>query len=105
MIVTVTGTITSIDLRVKEGKESTELLLAQDKQKEQITIRLNGDLQEYFKQWTPQTFTGRLMAWGQRNGVGSMIMISDEDAAAIVLAGTQTAPTSSVNKKEQAATA
>lgn len=81
MIVTVEGTITSIDLKVKEGKESTELLLAQDKQKEQITIRLNGDLRNFFTQWKPQVFTGRLMAWSARNGVGSMIMVSDEDAA------------------------
>jgi hypothetical protein len=82
MKVTVEGVVTSIALkesiRDNEKRISTELLLAQENQKEQVTIRLNGDLRNAFKLWKQEIFTGRLMTWTTRNGVGSMIMVEDE---------------------------
>lgn len=86
MRVTVEGVITSIDIKktIRENVEkiSTELLLAQQGEKEQVTIRLNGDVRSSFKLFIPELFSGRLMTWTTRNGVGSMIMVEDEPQAA-----------------------
>lgn len=76
MIVTVDGVITSIAQREKEGKKSTELLLVQEGEKEQVTVRLNDHVAEMFSKFEQQTFTGRLMTWAGRNGVGSMVMVN-----------------------------
>ncbi|NIK80609.1 hypothetical protein FHS15_005800 [Paenibacillus castaneae] len=82
MVVTVEGVVTSIGIKrtIRDNVEkiSTELLLAQANQKEQVTIRLNGDVTSAYKLFTPELFTGRLMTWTTRNGVGSMIMVEDE---------------------------
>lgn len=75
MRLTVEGTVTSIEVKSKNDKTFTELLLAQDGQKEQVTIRLDGDLSANYDRWTMEQFTGRLMTWATRNGVGSMVMV------------------------------
>ncbi|MDQ0116833.1 hypothetical protein [Paenibacillus harenae] len=75
MIVTVEGVITSIATKEKDGKVSTELMLVQKGEKEQVTIRLQDDVTEAFEEYQRETFTGRLMTWQTRNGVGSMIMV------------------------------
>lgn len=75
MIVTVEGVITSIAKKQKDDKVSTELMLVQKGEKEQITVRLQDDVTDMFSEFERQTFTGRLMTWATRNGVGSMIMV------------------------------
>lgn len=75
MVVTVEGVITSIAKKEKDGKESTELLLVQKGEKEQVSIRLPGDMTEAYAEFEKETFTGRLMAWSTKNGVGTMIMV------------------------------
>ncbi|MNJ26033.1 hypothetical protein D3C77_204980 [compost metagenome] len=75
MIVTVEGHVTSIEDRTKDDKEFTELMLAQQGQKEQIVIRLKGHKSENFSMFEIAEFTGRLMTWKQREGIGSMVMV------------------------------
>lgn len=81
MIVTVEGLITSKEIKkkLKDNKEvvSTELLLAQPGEKVQTPIRLDGDQLEDYELLTPGHFTGRLMAWSTRDGVGMMVMVSE----------------------------
>ncbi|MNW44036.1 hypothetical protein D3C74_212510 [compost metagenome] len=76
MRVEVEGLLTSVGIKEKEGKKSTELLLAQKGEKEQVTVRLEGDQQKLYegKLLTNHKFAGRLMTWASRNGVGSMVM-------------------------------
>lgn len=76
MRVTVAGLLTSVEVKTKDQKKSTELLLAQQGEKEQVTVRLEGDLSKGYLEnlLTQHTFTGRLMQWQSRNGVGSMVM-------------------------------
>lgn len=76
MRVTVQGLLTSVEVKSKENKKSTELLLAQQGEKEQVVVRLEGDLSKGYQEnlLTPLEFSGRLMQWQTRNGVGSMVM-------------------------------
>jgi len=76
MRVTVEGLLTSLQVKEKDGKKNTELLLAQANEKEQVTVRLEGDFSKSYesKMLTPHKFTGRLMTWTARNGVGSMVL-------------------------------
>ena len=75
MRVTVEGVVTSIELKKKDDKTSTELLLAQQGQKEQVTVRLHEDQTQMFALWEVNKFEGRLMTWQTRQGVGSMVMV------------------------------
>lgn len=81
MQVTVKGVITSIVRKEKvadnEIKVSTELLLAQQGEKEQVAVRLPGDQLEDWKSYLyqPAEFFGRLMTWKTRDGIGSMVMV------------------------------
>lgn len=75
MIVSVEGHITSIEEKVKDDKEITELMLAQQGQKEQIVVRLKGLKAENYTLFEIAEFTGRLMTWKQREGIGSMVMV------------------------------
>ncbi|MGE6579378.1 hypothetical protein ACQKFM_31280 [Paenibacillus xylanexedens] len=83
MIVTVEGLITSKELKkkLKDNKEviSTELLLAQPGEKMQTPIRLDGNKLGDYELLTPGMFTGRLMAWSARDGVGMMVMVREEE--------------------------
>lgn len=76
MRVTVEGMLTSVEVKSKENKKSTELLLCQQGEKEQVVVRLEGDLSKGYveKMLTHHVFSGRLMQWQTRNGVGSMVM-------------------------------
>lgn len=74
MVVTVEGTITSVQVVAKENKLMTNLLLVQKGEKEQVAIRLDGDQSSLYEEMEKQTFTGRLMTWTTRNGIGSMVM-------------------------------
>jgi len=76
MVVTVEGVLTSVGVKEKNDKKNTELLLAQAGEKEQVTVRINGDVSKGYegKLLTNHKFTGRLMMWSQRDGVGSMVV-------------------------------
>lgn len=76
MRVIVEGLLTSVEVKEKDGKKSTELLLAQPGEREQVRVRVDGDLGKSYmdKMLVNHTFSGRLMIWQQRNGVGSMVM-------------------------------
>lgn len=74
MNVTVEGLITSVEPRTKNDKKFTELLLAQKGEKEQVTVRLDGHVEKNYELLQPAVFTGRLMIWKLREGIGSMVM-------------------------------
>lgn len=83
MIVTVDGTITSKELKKKEQEDksvkvSTELLLAQPGDKILTPIRLEGDQLEQYDLFERASFTGQLLGWKTRDGVGMMVMVREE---------------------------
>ncbi|WP_036720555.1 hypothetical protein [Paenibacillus sp. JCM 10914] len=82
MIVTVEGVITSKELKTKDTDKgpvlSTELLLAQPGEKMQTAVRLQGDKRELYDIYEKNDFTGQLIAWPSRDGVGMMVMVRDE---------------------------
>lgn len=78
MKVTVEGLITSIEQKSKEDKKFTELLLAQQGEKLQVSVRLQGHVANDYAPLEMNTFTGRLMTWTQRDGVGMMVMAESE---------------------------
>jgi hypothetical protein len=74
MKVMVEGAITSIEVKTKDDKPITEILLAQQGEREQVKVRLDGDRSDDFDLFQMESFSGRLMLWSQRNGVGSLVM-------------------------------
>lgn len=82
MIVTVEGVITSKELKKKDTDQgpifSTELLLAQSGEKTLMPIRLEGDQTKIHELYKPMKFTGQLLSWKTRDGVGHMVMVRDE---------------------------
>lgn len=74
MKIAVEGAITSIEVKEKDEKVFTELLLAQQGEREQVKVRLNGDRTDEFDMFQVESFQGRLMTWKQREGIGSMVM-------------------------------
>lgn len=82
MIVTVEGVITSKELKTKTVEEkpvhTTELLLAQPGEKIQTAVRLSGDQRDNFEIFEKNVFTGQLLSWKTRDGIGSMVMVRDE---------------------------
>lgn len=78
----VEGVITSIEQLSKMGtdnkmKNYTQILLAQDGIKEQVTVRLPDHCADKYCKFEVNTFEGRLMTWTTRNGIGSMVMVND----------------------------
>lgn len=86
MRVTVEGVITSIEQKSKTNEETkkvnqfTEVLLAQKGEKTLITIRIPGHVEHMYTQFEVADFSGRLMTWKTRDGIGSMVMIEDDAA-------------------------
>lgn len=78
MVVLVEGVITSIEKKKKDDKVSTELLLAQKGEKTQVTVRVPGDKVDLYDLFEVASFQGRLMQWSGRNGVGSMVMVEED---------------------------
>jgi hypothetical protein len=74
MKITAVGFVTSVELKEKEGKITTDLLLAQNGEQTQLKVRLSGDRLKDIKLYSEQTFTGRLMIYKTNNGVGSIMM-------------------------------
>lgn len=74
MRVSVEGVITSIEIKEKDDKTNTELLLAQQGEKTQVTVRIPGNVADMFSLFEVTNFTGRLMMWKTRDAVGSMVM-------------------------------
>lgn len=74
MKVTVEGAITSIEVKTKDEKPVTELLLAQQGEREQVVVRMSGKRDEDFTLFQMKEFSGRLMAWKQRDGIGMMVL-------------------------------
>lgn len=77
MRVSVEGVITSIEEASKEDKKFTNLLLAQKGEKVQVAVRLPGHVAKDYSEFEVQGFSGRLMAWTQRDGVGMMVRVDD----------------------------
>ncbi|MNV55671.1 hypothetical protein D3C71_1479110 [compost metagenome] len=75
MVVTVEGHVTSIQEKTKDDKDYTELMLAQQGEKEQIVVRLKKHVADEYSLFEIGNFTGRLMTWKQREGIGSMVMV------------------------------
>lgn len=78
MLVTVDGMITSIERDIKDNKEFTKIMLAQKGQKEQVAVRVDGNVVDRFTPTEMATFTGRLFFWKQREGIGSMVQVVHE---------------------------
>lgn len=80
MKVVVSGLVTSVQYEVKNEKPHTTVLLAQKGQKQQVTVRLPGHVDEAAGyELTNQEFEGRVMMWSLRDGsVGSMVMVDSE---------------------------
>ena len=74
MKITATGFVTSVELKEKDGKISTDIFIAQNGEQTQLKVRLNGDRLKDIKLYSEQTFTGRLMIYKTTNGVGSIMM-------------------------------
>lgn|GEM_PF-5355830 len=78
MRVSVEGVITSIEESSKEDKKFTNLLLAQKGEKVQVAVRLHGHVAKNYTEFEIGQFSGRLMAWSQREGVGMMVSVPEE---------------------------
>lgn len=79
MQVTVEGVITSIEQKTKDDKKSTELLLAQKGEKVQVSVRLPGHQATNYEPFQIESFKGRLLQWRTRDGVGSMVLVGDDE--------------------------
>lgn len=80
MRVTVEGVITSIEQKVKEDKKYTELLLAQKGEKMQVPVRVPGHVADQYDLFQVEKFSGSLIAWKTRDGIGMLINVMDESA-------------------------
>lgn len=78
-LVTVEGLITSVQRQKKDDKVSTLILLAQKGEREQIAVKLPGDQTAIYSELELNKFSGRLMLWKTRDGVGSMVLVQDEE--------------------------
>lgn len=76
MRVTVEGLVTDVwEKNDKHGKPITEILLAQDGEREQTLVRLEGSQADMYQRYEKNAFTGRLVAWVSRGtNVGTMVM-------------------------------
>lgn len=79
MIVTVEGVVTSIGVAKKDEKTITEILIAQQGEREQVKARYDGDRQSVTELFSPICVTGRLMMWKTRDGVGTLLLVNDDD--------------------------
>lgn len=84
MRVKVEGVITSIEQKTKGDKKFTELLLAQQGQKEQVQVRLPGHVEKHFSLYEVLEVAGRLMIWTLREGTGNMVMADESDLEALL---------------------
>lgn len=83
MRVSVEGVITSIEEASKQDptkgvQKFTNLLLAQKGEKVQVAVRLPGHVAKNYTEFEIGQFSGRLMAWSQRDGVGMMVTVPEE---------------------------
>lgn len=78
MQVTVQGHITSIDVRSKDDKIFTELMLAQKGEKELVPVRLAGAHDQNYSLFEIAEFNGRLLLWKTRDSIGKLVLVGDE---------------------------
>lgn len=78
MNVSVEGVVTSIEQKTKDDKKFTELLLAQKGEKQLIPVRLPGHVENDFSLYQIENFTGSLLTWKTRDGVGFMVSVRDD---------------------------
>lgn len=84
MIVTVEGVITSIEQDTRKGTEGnpdrhfTKILLAQKGEKVQTEVRIPGHVEEKYSIFEVAQFTGNLLAWRTRDGVGMMVNVDEQ---------------------------
>lgn len=75
MQVSVTGQVMDLIERVKDEKQSTEVMLYQRGNKQLVTCKYEGFVAKDFQIGETETIAGRLTAWSQNNGsVGLMVM-------------------------------
>lgn len=74
MKIAVEGVVTSIEVKTKGDKPVTELLLAQQGEREQVKVRLEGNRSDDFSLYEVANFVGRLLIWKQRDSVGTMVL-------------------------------
>lgn len=79
MKITIEGVITSIEEKEKEDKKYTDVLIAQKGEKMQVPVRLQGHVAERFDLYQVEAFTGRLLTWKARDGVGMMVTVDDRN--------------------------
>jgi hypothetical protein len=73
MKATVTGVITSIEIKEKEGKVSTDILMAQPGEQKQLKVRLEGDRSKDFKLFSEVTFAGKVVLFTTQTGAGAIL--------------------------------
>lgn len=77
MRVTVQGIVTSVENRTRDEKNYTEILLAQKGEQQQVKVRLPGHVADRYSEFELAEFTGNLIAWKTRDGVGMMVNVND----------------------------
>lgn len=74
MQLVVEGVVTSIQVIEKGDKEVTEFYLAQQGERQQVQVRMDGNQFDRFELFEKAKFAGRLMAWKTRDAVGMMVI-------------------------------
>ena len=73
MKVSITGILTSLEVKTKEEKTTTDLLIAQTGEQKQIKYRLEGDRSKDFKLFSELTLQGKLVMFQTQNGLSALI--------------------------------
>ena len=73
MKVTIYGILTSLEVKTKEEKTTTDLLIAQTGEQKQIKYRLEGDRSKDFKLFSELTLQGKLVMFQTQNGLSALI--------------------------------
>lgn len=77
MKVKVEGCITSIEEKVKDEKQFTDILIAQTGERIQVLVRLTGHCAENYDAFEVKEFLGKLMQWRTKEGpIGCMVMVN-----------------------------
>jgi hypothetical protein len=73
MKVSITGVLTSLEVKTKEEKTTTDLFIAQSGEQKQIKDRLDGDKSKDFKLFSEYTLHGKVVMYNTSSGIGSLI--------------------------------
>jgi hypothetical protein len=75
MRIIVKGLLTSAEVKVKDGKTTTDVLIAQKGEQSQLKARFQGDILNSLKMYSEMELSGRLIVYKTQNGVGSLLMV------------------------------